>query len=139
MAKDNSSEKSGGTVVRRVKASGANSSNNHDNLREDTARPTHKVIAKTSAKNLAKTATAPAKISRKSDNATKRPFILFRPFCAFGRYFRDSWRELRQVRWTNRRTTWTLTLAVLLFCVFFAIFVLLFDWVFQWMVKNVIL
>jgi len=65
--------------------------------------------------------------------------VLFRPFCAVGRYFRDSWRELRQVRWTNRRATWALTLAVILFSAFFAIFVLLFDWLFQWIVKEVIL
>ena len=141
MTKDNSSEKSSGTVIRRVKASGAGSDSH-----EDIAEPTHKVIVKTSArstkvsvKNLAKAIEKPTGTSRKPDNATKKPFILVRPFCAFGRYFRDSWRELRQVRWTNRRTTWALTLAVLLFCAFFAIFVLLFDWAFQWLVKEVIL
>ena len=36
----------------------------------------------------------------------KKPFILFRPFVYLGRYIRDSWRELRQVRWPNRKATW---------------------------------
>lgn len=35
------------------------------------------------------------------------------------RYFVNSWRELRQVTWTNRRETWRLTLAVFVFAVVF--------------------
>jgi preprotein translocase SecE subunit len=54
-------------------------------------------------------------------------------------YFVGAWRELRQVHWTNRRATWKLTLAVILFSVFFALFVLLADWVFNLVVQEVIL
>jgi len=35
------------------------------------------------------------------------------------RYFINSWRELRQVTWPNRRETWRLTLAVFVFAVVF--------------------
>jgi preprotein translocase SecE subunit len=35
------------------------------------------------------------------------------------RYFVNSWRELRQVVWPNRRETWRLTLAVFVFAVVF--------------------
>jgi preprotein translocase SecE subunit len=35
------------------------------------------------------------------------------------RYFINSWRELRQVHWPNRRETWRLTLAVFIFAVIF--------------------
>jgi len=35
------------------------------------------------------------------------------------RYFINSWRELRQVYWPNRRETWRLTLAVFVFAIIF--------------------
>jgi preprotein translocase SecE subunit len=35
------------------------------------------------------------------------------------RYFVNSWRELRQVYWPNRRETWRLTLAVFVFAIIF--------------------
>lgn len=34
-------------------------------------------------------------------------------------YFINSWRELRQVHWPNRRETWRLTLAVFVFAIVF--------------------
>jgi preprotein translocase SecE subunit len=35
------------------------------------------------------------------------------------KYFVNSWRELRQVYWPNRRETWRLTLAVFVFAIIF--------------------
>jgi preprotein translocase SecE subunit len=35
------------------------------------------------------------------------------------KYLINSWRELRQVRWPNRRETWRLTLAVFIFSIIF--------------------
>jgi preprotein translocase SecE subunit len=35
------------------------------------------------------------------------------------KYFVNSWRELRQVHWPNRRETWRLTLAVFVFAIIF--------------------
>lgn len=58
---------------------------------------------------------------------SKKPFVLLRPFIAFGRYLRDSWRELRQVRWPNRKLTWKLTAAVLIYCAIFVVFIVLLD------------
>lgn len=118
------------TVVRRVKASGAKAARSTD------TRDNSQVVNKVSpAKNKTKSS---AKKTTKSQS--KKPvFILFRPFIALGRYFRDSWRELRQVRWTNRRATWALTLAVILFSLFFAVFIMLFDWLFNYLIQEVIL
>ena len=42
--------------------------------------------------------------------------VITKPFRAFGRYLRDSWGELRQVRWPSRKATWKLTLAVIVYC-----------------------
>lgn len=81
----------------------------------------------------------PKKLSRKERRAIKqsqktdeeRPlknyFILIRPFVGLGRYLRDSWREIRQVRWPNRKATWKMTLAVLVYCALFMVFLTLLD------------
>jgi preprotein translocase SecE subunit len=136
MAKENSK----GTVVRRIKASGGNSSA----ARTDEA----KVVKKSASKSPSKASKNPirqtvtkksASKSKKSSAERKQHFFLFRPIFAIGRYFRNSWRELRQVRWTNRRATWALTLAVILFCLFFAALIMLVDWIFNWTIQEVIL
>lgn len=76
--------------------------------------------------------------SKKSKSAptdnTEKPlksvFILARPFVALGRYLRDSWRELRMVRWPSRKATWKMTLAVLVYCAIFIVFIVLLDMLF---------
>lgn len=60
----------------------------------------------------------------------KNYFILVRPFIRLGRYLRDSWREIRQVRWPNRKATWKMTLAVLVYVALFMIFLTLIDMLF---------
>ncbi|MCL2174155.1 preprotein translocase subunit SecE [Candidatus Saccharibacteria bacterium] len=112
MAKDK------GTVVRRITAPSTESS---------AARTDEKVVEKVATKKGKRAAGKSA------------PFVLFRPIFAIGRYFRDSWRELRQVQWTNRRATWALTLAVLAFCAFFVALIILVDWLFNWVIQEVIL
>ena len=73
---------------------------------------------------------AEAKIG--SEKPKKKTFILFRPFVAFFRYLRDSWRELRQVRWPNNKTTWKMLLAVLVYTLLFVVFITLLDLLFSW-------
>ena len=68
----------------------------------------------------------------------KKPFILFRPFVALFRYLRDSWREIRQVRWPNRKTTWKMVLAVIIYTAIFMVIILLLDMFFTWLF-NIIL
>lgn len=73
---------------------------------------------------------AKAKIKAKAntpEKPLKQVFILARPFVALGRYLRNSWRELRQVRWPNRKATWKMTLAVLVYCAIFIVFIMLLD------------
>ncbi len=71
------------------------------------------------------------KSQQKSDRSTEKPlrevFLLARPFVAIGRYLRDSWRELRLVRWPSRGNTWKMTLAVLIYCAIFIVFIVLID------------
>lgn len=82
------------------------------------------------AKTKAKAAKAKTKAKAKAntpEKPLKQVFILARPFVALGRYLRNSWRELRQVRWPNRTATWKMTLAVLVYCAIFIVFIMLLD------------
>lgn len=118
-------------VVRRVKAK-------TDKLVQPTKPKIELVTDETGRKVSRKMADKIAKREARHPDGRK-VFILFRPFAAFGRYVRNSWRELRVVEWPSRRATWTLTFAVLAFTVFFAAFVMLCDWLFQLLVKDLIL
>ena len=68
-----------------------------------------------------------------------RSFSLVAILMAPPRYFKNSWQELREVRWPNRSATWGLTVAVILFTVFFAVIILLLDAGFQFLFKQVLL
>lgn len=72
-------------------------------------------------------------VSGETGKTEKKVFVLFRPFVAFGRYIRDSWRELRQVRWPNRKTTWKMVLAVLVYTAIFMVLIMLLDTFFTWL------
>ena len=68
----------------------------------------------------------------------------FKPFHILGlilvpRYFRNSWKELRQVTWTSRRDTRRLTLAVIMFATVFGVMVALVDFGLDKAFKQVLL
>ena len=73
------------------------------------------------------------KIKEAKANGEKKPFILFRPFVALFRYLRDSWHEIRQVRWPNRKATWKMVLAVLVYTALFIVIIMLLDLFFTWL------
>ena len=74
----------------------------------------------------------------KKETSGKKVFILFRPFVALGRYLRDSWREIRQVRWPNRKATWKMVLAVLVYTALFVAIISLLDLFFTWLFSLII-
>lgn len=79
-----------------------------------------------------------AKETKKAKKSEKKTFILFRPFVAFFRYLRDSWHEIRQVRWPNRKATWKMVLAVLVYTALFVILISLLDLFFTWLFSLII-
>ena len=79
-----------------------------------------------------------AKTTAKSRSSARKPFILFRPFVALGHYLRDSWKELRQVRWPSRKATWKMVLAVLFYSAFFMILISLLDLFFTWLFNLIL-
>jgi preprotein translocase SecE subunit len=106
-------------------------------MAEESDRVVRRIKAKTTEKpknapaKTTKTTKTQKKATKTSPKKTKKG--------ESDNYFVGAWRELRQVHWTNRRATWKLTIAVILFSLFFALFILLADWVFNWLIQEVIL
>ena len=55
-----------------------------------------------------------------------------------GNYFVGAWRELRQVKWPNRRTTWGLTISVIVFTIVLMLFIVGIDLLFDLLFKRII-
>ena len=72
------------------------------------------------------------------DDKGEKPFILVRPFVYLWRYLRDSWKELRQVRWPNAKATWKMVLAVFVYTVLFMIIIFLLDLFFTWLFNLIL-
>lgn len=94
-------------------------------------------MAKHATKDQSKIKPAKKHQDKAPEKPLKSVFILARPFVAIGRYLRDSWRELRQVRWPNRAATWKMTLAVLIYCAIFIVFIVLLDTFFTFIFKTI--
>ena len=86
------------------------------------------------------TDTSPKKAPKKADaqEAPQPKKRMGNPFAAVGGYFKGAWYELRQVRWPNRRATWSLTMAVVLFTAGFAVLILLLDALFKYLFELMI-
>lgn len=87
-----------------------------------------KKTEKAKAAKVKKTEKAVSKVGKKDE---KKPFILFRPFVALFRYLRDSWMELRQVRWPSRKATWKMVLAVIVYTLLFMALIAVLDLIFS--------
>lgn len=122
------------TKIRRVKATEA----------EIVEKPTK---AKKTVKKVQKPAQSkkPKTKAKNKKSKTKAPKWLQavgrffgKIFGPFGRYVKGAWEELRVTKWPNRRSTWSLTLAVIVFSIFFAALILSFDNLFDWLLKLIL-
>ena len=99
-----------------------------------------KVRAKEEAE-AKKAAKAERKAEKKANKNGKKAFILFRPFVAIGRYIKESFQEVRQVRWPDRKSTWKITISVILYVLLVAAIIMLLDafftFVFSKLLSNV--
>ena len=53
-------------------------------------------------------------------------------------YFRGAVRELRQVRWPNRKETWKMTLSVIVYVVILAVVIMLLDALLQFIFTKIL-
>lgn len=71
-----------------------------------------------------------AKKERKVPAVLKPLWWLLTPFRALGRYIKESFAEIRQVRWPSRKETWKMTLSVILYVILISAFIMLLDLLF---------
>ena len=92
------------------------------------------------ARTVAKPFKAPARIAAKPFKLRPVRFV-FRWLgrILWPRYFRNSFRELRQVTWPSRRETWKLTFAVLTFAVVFGFLVTITDFGLDKVIRRIVL
>lgn len=96
-----------------------------------------KLNDKKATEKIAVTETAPKLGKKRATPKVAR--VAVSPIVGIGRYIKGSWEEIRQVRWPNRKATWGMTLAVMVFTAFFAAIILLLDSAFQLLFKEFLL
>jgi preprotein translocase SecE subunit len=75
----------------------------------------------------------------KKPKADKKPRKgLWLVLTKIGHYFKESWQELKLVRWPDRKSTWKMTAAVVVFTAFFMTLIVLLDGLFDWLFKLII-
>ena len=90
------------------------------------------------AKNIVKEEKKAVKKEKKAQKEKKPMNKFTRIITAPFRYVRDSWREIRQVRWPNRKATWKLVGAIFIYSAFFIILVTLLDALFNFIFSKII-
>ncbi len=123
--------------ITRIKAK-ENDSNSTEKPDEKAKNPPVKV-PKEQLKKVESDKKSDKKTGNKSDKKSdKKPFILIRPIVYFFRYLRDSWREIRQVRWPSRKATWKLFFAIIIYTLLFGAIIMLLDVLFTWVFNTII-
>lgn len=95
-------------------------------------------ITRISASEAEVVASTKPKVEKAKKVKKARKLNLFAPLRSIVGYFKGAWFELRQVHWPNRRATWGLTGAVLIFSAFFVVLILLLDVLFRWLFEQII-
>jgi len=113
--KSKSTEK---TKIRRIKAT------------DDAPKKATKKEAKPTKKSVKKAPVdkKPSQLIAKAEEIAKnRPETAGNPLKRLLKYFKDSWVELKLVRWPTRSATWSMTLAVIIFSAIFVALIILLD------------
>lgn len=94
-----------------------------------------RIKAKDTKEAVVKKPKSPKKVTAEGEQPKK---TRKNPAKAAGGYFKGAWEELRQVRWPNRRATWSLTAAMLVFTAFFVVLILLLDAFFKYIFQLIL-
>lgn len=87
-----------------------------------------------------KSSTKTAKTSAKTKTAASKPKnskSRRNPLNAIAGYFRGAWQEIKQVRWPDRRSTWGMVGALIVFTAALFLVIILLDYGFAWLFKLI--
>ena len=86
-----------------------------------------------SSTNTAQTSVTPKTAASKPKNSKSRR----NPLSAITGYFRGAWQEIKQVRWPDRRSTWGMVGALIVFTAALFLVIILLDYGFAWLFKLI--
>ena len=87
-----------------------------------------------------KSSTKTAKTSVKTKTAASKPKnskSRRNPLNTVAGYFRGAWQEIKQVRWPDRRSTWGMVGALIVFTAALFLVIILLDYGFAWLFKLI--
>lgn len=87
-----------------------------------------------------KSSTKTAKASAKTKTAASKPKNSKshrNPLSTITGYFRGAWQEIKQVRWPDRRSTWGMVGALIVFTAALFLVIILLDYGFAWLFKLI--
>lgn len=87
---------------------------------------------KSSAKTTKSSAKAKTAASSPKNSKSRR-----NPLSAITGYFRGAWQEIKQVRWPDRRSTWGMVSALIVFTAALFLVIILLDYGFAWLFKLI--
>lgn len=88
---------------------------------------------KKSSTKTAKTSVKTKTAASKSKNSKSRR----NPLSTITGYFRGAWQEIKQVRWPDRRSTWGMVGALIVFTAALFLVIILLDYGFAWLFKLI--
>jgi len=81
----------------------------------------------------------PVKATKQTKVKVNKPKkSIFKILAKIGGYFKGAWTELKQVRWPDRKSAWSLTAAVILFTGFFLALIVLLDYAFKMLFELIL-
>lgn len=140
MAKKTSSKKTTKTAKAKAVSKKTTTRSNKAPSGAKTEVRVHKIKAEVAPKVVKTVAKKPAEVKVETKVAKRKApkkavAKLLIPLVALIRYFKQSVLELRRVRWSNRKSTWAMTLAVIGYSGLFLLIVLALDNVFSLLFK----
>ena len=105
-----------------------------------------KISDQKTAKQTAKKEKSDARAEKNAQRKGFKKFLWFVftgrfvtvPVMAFAYYIRNSWREILQVRWPDRKLTWKLTVSVLVYTFLIGAFIMLLDMAFNILFEKIL-
>ena len=121
-----------------------------DDRAEEQPKATTKVVKTEDKKTIKADKKAAKAVAKAEKKANKKPMskpvrvvtwpfrMIAKPFIALGRYIHDSWLELRQVRWPNRKATWQMVFAIAVYVAILIVVITLLDAFFTFIFNTVL-
>ena len=100
-------------------------------------KPSILATAKEQAEKSSTKTTRPSGAKTKTASKSKNSKSRRNPLSAITGYFRGAWQEIKQVRWPDRRSTWGMVGALIVFTAALFLVIILLDYGFAWLFKLI--